>query len=610
MEDTVMKHEQTIDISSGSLPYLFGNREEYLNLAVPLYEASVMGDWETAKFIFDKHLNLVRFNLSKNFGTTLHVVVTAEETDLTLNFVKNLVNMMTREELELKNNHSNTAFWVASASGKRKMAKIMIEKNRSLLDIRGNGDYLPLTISAMNGIHNMVEYLYKNSKKMTGDHWTDKDRSLTLSHCVKRDFFAVALQILDDHPELAQDVSLLEVLARKPDAFKTVENNLITRIIVTSKFFHMKEQPLAEEDTESLKLLKIIWGHATRTMNLDEIEVMLKRNGVLFVAAEMGNTGFIVELLRTYPDLMLDRNEDGHTIFHIAVMNRHQGIYNLLYEIGSYRNNVCKIRDKGWNNMLHLVGKSSKKMAAKRSGASLLMQRELSSKEVEAMTPPYLREAKNKDGETPHELFSKENEDQVSQGLNWTQDCMVVATLIITVAFSVAFTVPGGYEGDNGLPIFIRQRSLLVFVVTDAISLFSSSTSLLVFLTVLTSRHGQQDFMYSLPKKLMIGLLTLFISVATMMVTFSASFFVLYHDELKWLPILISVSATLPVLVFAVLQLPLWVDMFRSMYDSRYLFKPKKRMLYATKLRLHANSFHSWRFLYKSILKRTFFKRG
>ncbi|KAL8257623.1 hypothetical protein R6Q59_029664 [Mikania micrantha] len=338
-----------------------------------------MGDWETAKLIFDKHPNLVRFNLSKNFGTTLHVVVTAEETELTLNFVKNLVNMMTREELELKNNHSNTAFWVASASGKKKMAKIMIEKNRSLLDIRGNGDYLPLTISAMNGIHNMVKYLYKNSKKMTGDHWTDKDRSLTLSHCVKRDFFAVALQILNDHPELAQDVSLLEVLARKPDAFKTVENNLITRIIVT----------------------------------------------------KMGTTGFIVELLRTYPNLMLDRNEDGHTIFHIAVMNRHQGIYNLLYEIGSYRNNVCKIRDKGWNNMLHLVGKSSKKMAAKRSGASLLMQRELLwFMEVEAMTPPYLREAKNKDGETPHELFSKENEDQISQGLNWTQDCMVVAWLL------------------------------------------------------------------------------------------------------------------------------------------------------------------------------------
>ncbi|KAD2804968.1 hypothetical protein E3N88_38345 [Mikania micrantha] len=571
-----------------------------------------MGDWETAKFIFDKHPNLVRFNLGDNFGTTLHVVATAEETDLTLNFVKNLVNMMTREELELKNNQANTAFWIASASGRKKMAKIMIEKNRSLLDIRGNGRKLPLSVSAMYGIHSMVKYLYKNSQKMTGDHWKDKDKSLTLSHCVQRDFFDVALQILEDHPKLDPDVSLLEVLARKPYAFKTVEKNLITRIIVTTlRFFHMKVQPTAEEDTESLKLLKAIWGKITRKMNLKDIKVKLKGNKALFVAAEMGNTWFIVELLRTYPGLMFEKNKEGHTIFHIAVMNRHQGIYNLLYEIGSNKNNVCNVKDEHRNNMLHLVGKSSKKMAAKTSGASLLMQRELLwFKEVEKMTPPYMRDAKNKVGETPFELFSKENQDQVSQGLKWTQDCMIVATLIITVAFAVAFTVPGGYKGDNGLPFFIHQRSLLVFVVTDAISLFSSSISLLVFLSVLTSRHGQQDFMYSLPKKLMIGLLTLFISVATMMVTFSASFFVLYHDELKWLPILISVSATLPVLVFAVLQLPLWVDMIRSMCDSRYLFKPTKRMLYGTKLRLHANSFTSCRFSYKSIIKRTFFKRG
>ncbi|KAI3731043.1 hypothetical protein L1987_62226 [Smallanthus sonchifolius] len=536
MEDMMMKDEERIDIpntSNGSPPSLFGNREDYLNLAVPLYKASIMGDWETAKIIFDKHPDLVRFGLSKNFGTALHVVATAEETEFTLNFVKNLVNMMTREELELKNNNSNTAFWVASAWGKMKMAKIMMEKNPSLLDIRGNGKYFPLTISAMNGVYNMVKCLYKNSQKMAGNHWTDKDRSLTLSHCVKSNFFDVALQILEDHPELAQNVSLLEVLAQKPYAFRTVEKNTIMRIITrTVRFFYMKVQPAAGEDTEPLKLLKTIWGHATRTMNLDEIENMLK------------------------------------------------------------------------------VGKSSKKMAAKASGASLLMQRELLwFKEVEKMVPPYMKEAKNKDDQTPYELFSKENEDLVSKGLKWMKDCMVVATLIVTVAFAVAFTVPGGYNQDHGLPVFINQRSFLIFVIADAISLFSSSTSLLVFLSIVTSHPDQHDFMYSLPGKLMIGLLTLFISVATMMVTFSSSFFVLYHKGLQWVPILISTSASLPVLVFAVLQLPLWVDMFRSMFDSHYLFKPKKPMLYTTKPRLHSNNSRFGWFSYKSITTRIFFKR-
>ncbi|KAJ0764255.1 putative PGG domain-containing protein [Helianthus annuus] len=262
-------------------------------------------------------------------------------------------------------------------------------------------------------------------------------------------------------------------------------------------------------------------------------------------------------------------------------------IYNLLYEIGGSKNDICTFKDKSGNNMLHLVGKTSKEMAAKTSGASLLMQRELLwFKEVEKMMPPYLREAKNKDGQTPYELFSKENQDLVSKGLKWMKDCMVVATLIVTVAFAVAFTVPGGYNQEHGFPIFIHQRIFLVFVIADAVSLFSSSTSLIVFLSILTSRHDQRDFMYSLPKKLMIGILTLFISVAAMMVTFSASFVVLYHNGLKWVPILIAAFATVPVIVFALLQFPLFVDMFRSIYDSHYLFKPKKRILYTTKPRL------------------------
>ncbi|KAM0042383.1 hypothetical protein Hdeb2414_s0010g00329231 [Helianthus debilis subsp. tardiflorus] len=152
----------------------------------------------------------------------------------------------------------------------------------------------------------------------------------------------------------------------------------------------MKVQPTAKEDTNALKLLKTVWGHAPRTMCFDEIEDMLSRpptllanatvlesSGILPVAAEMGNARFIVTLLRTYPNLMLYKNEDGLTMFHIDVMHRNEGVYNLLYEIGGSRHDVCLSIDDWGNNMLHLVGKSSKEMAAKISKASLLMQREL-----------------------------------------------------------------------------------------------------------------------------------------------------------------------------------------------------------------------------------------
>ncbi|GKB31119.1 hypothetical protein Tco_0870520 [Tanacetum coccineum] len=73
------------------------------------------------------------------------------------------------------------------------------------------------------------------------------------------------------------------------------------------------------------------------TMHIDEIEDILKGPPrILFVVAEKGNARFIVEVLKTYPDLMFDKNEDGLTVFHIAVTHRHQGIYNLMYEIAIY----------------------------------------------------------------------------------------------------------------------------------------------------------------------------------------------------------------------------------------------------------------------------------
>ncbi|KAM0037980.1 hypothetical protein Hdeb2414_s0013g00409521 [Helianthus debilis subsp. tardiflorus] len=111
-------------------------------------------------------------------------------------------------------------------------------------------------------------------------------------------------------------------------------------------------------------------------------------------------------------------------------------------------------------------------------------------------------------------------------------------------------------------------------------SLFLSSASILTFLSILTSRYAERDFVESLPTKLMLGLLTLFLSIATMVIAFSISFFMLYHKEMKRIPILMSVVALMPVLLYVVLQYHVLADVIRSSYGSRYLFKPEKQVLY------------------------------
>lgn len=200
------------------------------------------------------------------------------------------------------------------------------------------------------------------------------------------------------------------------------------------------------------------------------------------------------------------------------------------------------------------------------------------------MIPPSYRERKNKEGLTPYELFTKEHKELVKLGETWMKDtasqCMVVAALIATIVFAAAFTVPGGYNQDNGIPMFRSKVTLMVFVVADAISLFTSSASILIFLSILTSRYAERDFLESLPKKLMAGLATLFISITTMTVAFSVSFFVLYNKGLLWIPILIGALALLPVVLYIKLQIRLFVDVIRSTYGSRYLFKPRKHVLY------------------------------
>ncbi|RVX02692.1 Retrovirus-related Pol polyprotein from transposon RE2 [Vitis vinifera] len=124
--------------------------------------------------------------------------------------------------------------------------------------------------------------------------------------------------------------------------------------------------------------------------------------------------------------------------------------------------------------------------------------------------------------------------------------CMVVATLIATVMFAAAFSVPGGNDDDTGRPIFLTKKSFLVFAISDALALFSSATSILIFLSILTSRYAEEDFLESLPNRLIIGLATLFISVATMMIAFCATLFIVLGPELVWVANPMALVACVP----------------------------------------------------------------
>lgn len=105
-------------------------------------------------------------------------------------------------------------------------------------------------------------------------------------------------------------------------------------------------------------------------------------------------------------------------------------------------------------------------------------------------------------------MFTEEHKKLVEEGEKWMKktasSCSVVTTVVITVVFAAAFTVPGG-NNNGGIPNFLHEQTFLIFAVPYALALFSSTTSLLTFLSILTSRYSEEDFLESLPKKLIMG---------------------------------------------------------------------------------------------------------
>ncbi|EOY20774.1 Ankyrin repeat family protein, putative isoform 1 [Theobroma cacao] len=303
-------------------------------------------------------------------------------------------------------------------------------------------------------------------------------------------------------------------------------------------------------------------------------------------AAQRGMTEFIVEIIKRNLDLLVTKDVDDRDMFKIAVAHRQEKVFNLIYGLDTKKQLFLPFVDKLDNSMFHVAGKLSSESQVKLeqiSGSALQMQRELQwFKEVESIIPPMYKEYRNKRGETPYEAFDQSHAKLVKEGEKWMKDraqsSSVVGTLIITIMFAALFTVPGGPNQETGVPILLRKKHFRVFVISDAISLSASTTSMLIFVGILTSRYTAHDFLISLPNKLIIRLSFLFISIAAMMVAFSSTVFIMLKGQLEIIiPIVVLVG--FPIGLFVWLQFPLLAKIFISTYGPGIFDKKMKKWL-------------------------------
>ncbi|KAJ4702411.1 Ankyrin repeat family protein [Melia azedarach] len=544
-----------------------------------LYRAALNGDWAEAKSVYDDCKESIGVEISGKGHTALHIAVGAKRID----FVKELVKIMNENDLKKPNNDGSTALHFAAASGKVKLAQKIMENDKAIAMIPDNFGTLPIDMAASLGHKDMVKCLYQATRySLSEEHRKDLFVSL-----IETDMYDVALKLLDEYPDLAiaragNYETALHVIARKDLRFSKWGNQNMEGILSRCFSLGAKDKRLMQ----ALELVERIWKRVILLSDLEISQLIAEPGKLIFDAAERGNVEFLSILIREYPDLIwkVDNPKNKYSIFHIAVKYRQMDVFKLIYEIGSSKEMLLMQKDHEGNNILHLAGLSVAHHELNTiSGHALQMQQELLwFKEVEKLVQPRFAEAKNEEGLTPRALFTKEHEGLRKNGEKWMRaiatSCLLVATLIATVVFEANLMKPNDTKKDEGSDEerYRYRVSSKIFYISNAISLISSSACIVNFLSILTSPFAEEEFRWSLPRKLRIGLLLLFLSISAMMAVLSASFYMFFNDASLWVSVVTTAVASIPVIMFILQQFRL----LSSVLLTSSIFSPGKTSLF------------------------------
>ncbi|KAI9126191.1 hypothetical protein K1719_002612 [Acacia pycnantha] len=345
---------------------------------------------------------------------------------------------------------------------------------------------------------------------------------------------------------------------------------------------HNKSKELGELLTSlfkgktSVSASKALTGCCICLGNGEEKEESDKKESAFFIAAKNGVLEMLEKIMNDKPGAIHETNSQGQNVLQVAVECRQPHVFNLFKQrLGEERiwNALVQNVDIEGNTILHLAAKLSQYKPWHIPGAALQMQWEIKwFMYIKDKMPPYVLFLPNKHDKSPVDLFREDHENLVKEGTEWlnhtSASCSVVAGLIAGVAFATSTTIPGGTQEGSGKPYLQRYPAFNMFALTSLLALCCSITSLTMFLAILTSRQQPRDFRKDLPLKLLFGLSSLFISISSILVSFSAAFFFVLKDSLKEVIFPLYAATILPLTIYVVAQFPLYADLVRAIFSK------------------------------------------
>ncbi|CAN1133511.1 Ankyrin repeat-containing protein ITN1 [Linum perenne] len=502
-------------------------------------EPEVAGDTKGISNFIGSNPESARFRFQPGRGTALHLAAKLGNAEV----VEELMKWMDEEDLEIQDDEGSTALHIAASKGHLRVAELMVRKNSSLVTVMNKRGMIPLRVACERNFKELATFLYRTTPTSFLCEENDgKYGANILVCCILGQMFDIALDFVRRRKGMAtaMDANKINVaiqLSTMPEAFPSG-----SPIISRSDFRQLEELGMYEAFDNAVK------------------------NGIV---------EFVKRAIEAWPALLHRRDKKGRNVVMSAVEFRQEKVFNMLLysdmSSDAAATTTLSSVDNDRNTVLHLAGMlSTDAKLLHVSGAALQMQRELQwFLEVEKVVSPMYKKSKNRDSETASQIFTRTHKNLASSGEKWMKEtatsATVVGALIITIMFTAVFTVPGGNNQETGIPLLLNQWAFRIFVVSDSVSQFAASTSVLMFLAILTSRYSEIDFLRSLPTKMVIGLSMLFISIATMMVAFCATIVMVMDRQWEYVVPIILV-ASVPVSLFMLLQFPLLVEIFMSTY--------------------------------------------
>ncbi|KAL3820302.1 hypothetical protein ACJIZ3_006207 [Penstemon smallii] len=531
-----------------------GMRPKTLHKYLPLHRATIKHDWEKASRIFREDGNAIKAKITPDLETVLHVAVSLGKSKEAIDFLRDLVGLISDNELlELQDRNGYNPLHYAAETGNTEAARILVEKHPDLVYRAAKGGKYPVHMAAI-GHRDTLKYLINHTSAdvMPNPYYGGSGVRL-LNTVIDAGIFEV-----QKHKSfLKSHASLCKVLEKLVPCFVEIHRKQVVH-------------------EQALELVECLCENMESLSRQEASRIYMR---ALLLAAKLGIHEVVKAIVSTFPSSIrsCDYKTQQYT-FHLAVKYRNEQVFNLIHQPGYLKHEFADLEDSSGDTILHLAARLAPTHKLDLvSGAAMQMQREIQwYKEVEKVVPLYARERKNYAGKTPKMVFIEEHTKLKAEGEKWMKDaansCIITATLIATVVFASVIAVPGGIESNTGFPLLYNKISFKIFALSDSASLCTSVTSILMFLSITTSRYAEEDFLHALPKRLILGLISLFFSILFLIAAFSAALYLMFGQMRFASLVAIAAFAFLPMTSFVLLQFPLLVGLISSTY-GRGIFR-------------------------------------